>query len=56
MPVHRIAHDLGRTAELGGVDNGLGPAEHPVPANWAFAMDHSRGGIFYSFSDRFKIR
>jgi hypothetical protein len=27
-----------------------------MTANWALAMDHSRGGIFYSFSDRFKIR
>jgi hypothetical protein len=27
-----------------------------MTANWAFAMDHSRGGIFHSFSDRFKIR
>ena len=27
-----------------------------ITANWAFAMVHSRGGIFYSFSDRFKIR
>jgi len=25
-------------------------------ANWALAIDHSRGGIFHSFSDRFKIR
>ena len=25
-------------------------------ANWALAMDHSRGGILHSFSDRFKIR
>ena len=25
-------------------------------ANWALAMDHSRGGIFHVFSDRFKIR
>ena len=25
-------------------------------ANWALAMDHSRGGIFHSFSDLFKIR
>lgn len=25
-------------------------------ANWALAMDHSRGGVFHSFSDRFKIR
>ena len=25
-------------------------------ANCALAMDHSRGGIFHSFSDRFKIR
>ena len=25
-------------------------------ANCAFAMFHSRGGIFHSFSDRFKIR
>ncbi len=25
-------------------------------ANWALACDHSRGGIFHSFSDRFKIR
>ena len=27
-----------------------------MTANWAFAMFHSRGGIFHSFSDRFKIR
>ena len=27
-----------------------------MTANWAFAMVHSRGGIFHSFSDRFKIR
>ena len=27
-----------------------------ITANWALAMDHSRGGIFHSFSDRFKIR
>ena len=27
-----------------------------ITANWAFAMVHSRGGIFHSFSDRFKIR
>jgi transposase len=27
-----------------------------MTANWALAMDHSRGGIFHSFSDRFKIR
>ncbi len=27
-----------------------------MTANWAFAMDHSRGGIFHSFSDLFKIR
>jgi hypothetical protein len=25
-------------------------------ANWALAMDQSRGGILHSFSDRFKIR
>lgn len=24
-------------------------------SNWALAMVHSRGGIFHSFSDRFKI-
>ena len=27
-----------------------------MTANWAFAMVHSRGGIFHSFSERFKIR
>ena len=27
-----------------------------MTANWALAMDHSLGGIFHSFSDRFKIR
>ena len=27
-----------------------------MTANWALAMDHSRVGIFHSFSDRFKIR
>jgi len=27
-----------------------------ITANWAFAMDHSRGGIVHSFSVRFKIR
>ena len=27
-----------------------------ITANWALAMVHSRGGIFHSFSDRFKIR
>lgn len=27
-----------------------------MTANWAFAMFHSSGGIFHSFSDRFKIR
>ena len=27
-----------------------------MTANWALAMVHSRGGIFHSFSDRFKIR
>ena len=27
-----------------------------MTANWAFAMDHSRGGIFHSFSDLFKMR
>lgn len=27
-----------------------------ITANCAFAMVHSRGGIFHSFSDRFKIR
>lgn len=27
-----------------------------MTANWALAMDHSRGGILHSFSDRFKIR
>jgi putative transposase len=27
-----------------------------MTANWALAMDHSRGGIFHSFSDLFKIR
>jgi len=27
-----------------------------MTANWALAMDPSRGGIFHSFSDRFKIR
>ena len=27
-----------------------------MTANWALAMDHSRGGIFHSFSDRLKIR
>ena len=27
-----------------------------MTANWALAMDHSRGGIFHSFSARFKIR
>ncbi len=27
-----------------------------MTANWAFAMVHARGGIFHSFSDRFKIR
>lgn len=30
MSGHRVAHDLGRTAELGGMDNGLGRAEHPL--------------------------
>ena len=25
-------------------------------ANWALAMDYSRGGIFHSFSERFKTR
>lgn len=27
-----------------------------MTANWALAMDHSRGGILHSFSERFKIR
>ena len=27
-----------------------------MTANWALAIDHSRGGSFPSFSDRFKIR
>src|SRR3954468_4809389 len=27
-----------------------------ITANWALAMDHSRGGIFHSFSERFKTR
>jgi len=27
-----------------------------LTANWALAITHSRGGIFYSFSDRFKTR
>jgi hypothetical protein len=27
-----------------------------MAANWAFAMVPSRGGIFHSFSNRFKIR
>ena len=27
-----------------------------ITANCALAMVHSRGGIFHSFSDRFKIR
>jgi len=27
-----------------------------IMANCAFAMIHSRGGIFHSFSDRFKLR
>jgi hypothetical protein len=27
-----------------------------MTANCALAMDHSRGGIFHSFSARFKIR
>lgn len=27
-----------------------------MTANCALAMAHSRGGIFHSFSDRFKIR
>lgn len=27
-----------------------------ITANWALAMVHSRGGIFHSFSDLFKIR
>ena len=27
-----------------------------MTAKWALAMDHSRSGIFRSFSDRFKIR
>ena len=27
-----------------------------MTANCALAMDHSRGGIFHSFSDRFKIK
>ncbi len=27
-----------------------------MTANWALAIVHSRGGIFHSFSDRFKIR
>ena len=27
-----------------------------MTANCALAIDHSRGGIFHSFSDRFKIR
>jgi hypothetical protein len=27
-----------------------------MTANCAFAMDHSRGGILHSFSERFKIR
>jgi transposase len=27
-----------------------------ITANWALAIVHSRGGIFHSFSDRFKIR
>ena len=25
-------------------------------ANWVLALDNSRGGIFHSFSDLFKIR
>ena len=25
-------------------------------ANWALAITHSRGGIFHSFSERFKTR
>src|ERR1700749_73619 len=25
-------------------------------ANWALAMDHSRGGMIHSFSERFKTR
>jgi hypothetical protein len=25
-------------------------------ANWAFAMDHSRGGMIHSFSVRFKTK
>ena len=27
-----------------------------MTANWALAMVHSRGGIFHSFPERFKIR
>jgi hypothetical protein len=27
-----------------------------MTANWAFAIDHSLGGIFHSFSERFKIK
>ena len=27
-----------------------------ITANWAFAVVHSRGDIFHSFSDLFKIR
>ena len=27
-----------------------------MTANWAFAMIHSRGPIFHSFSERFKTR
>jgi hypothetical protein len=27
-----------------------------MTANWAFAMTHSRGAIFHSFSERFKTR
>lgn len=30
MAIHRVAHDLRCTRELGGMDNGLGRTEHPL--------------------------
>ena len=36
MSGHRVVHDLGRAAESGGVDHGIGRAEHPLVRIAAF--------------------
>jgi hypothetical protein len=36
MSGHRVVHDQGRTAEVGGMDHGIGRAEHPLVSIAAF--------------------